>query len=500
MNVADLLTLQARATPDAVATITADVPIKYAALEAAVWSLATRFRRREELQPGQNVGLIVADPVLHLVAFLALARAGIGQFALAPPAREDRPEAALARVGAVAVITDVALPADLSLRVIQIDPGAPFGPSPSIDYGCAHEAQPDWPMMYKMSSGTTGSAKLIGASHRGTILSVRREQAAIGYRPGEALYTPVPLHFDAPKRRYLTTLASGGTAVLSSPNIMLDEFISIIERNNVAALGCVPSQAYEIAGAMPEGKRGLPSLRYIRLSAAPSDDRLREAIRDRVCPNLIVSYGCSELGPMTVAPPEMVATQPGTVGRAAPGVTLQIVDGRMRQVPAGESGLVRVRVDGMPSGYHDDAKADALHFRDGWFFPGDLGVLSATGELTLLGRADDVMIFDGMNISPREIEAALMRHPGVREAAAFPVKSAKSHQTPASAVVLEAGTSIGEVLAFGRRNLGSKAPRVILEVTQMPRNAGGKILKRELAKMAAEEIEKNAATQPAKDG
>jgi len=193
---------------------------------------------------------------------------------------------------------------------------------------------------------------------------------------------------------------------------------------------------------------------------------------------------------MTSADPDLVAQSPGTVGRPLPGVSLEVVDASDTPAPVGTIGVVRARAEGMPSAYFDDAGSTARHFRDGWFYPGDLGVLSPGGELKLLGRVDDVMISDGLKIAPMEIESVLMQHPAVREAAAFPLRSERSFQLPAAAVVLASNVRLVEVREFARARIGNRCPRIILAVSKMPRNPAGKILKRELAKLAEIEIQR----------
>jgi len=167
------------------------------------------------------------------------------------------------------------------------------------------------------------------------------------------------------------------------------------------------------------------------------------------------------------------------VGRAVDDVEVEIVDDRGGPLPPGHVGLVRVRGHALPAGYIDDPAATAAAFRDGWYHPGDLGVLSADGALLLVGRADDVINCDGTKIYPAEIEAALLEHGAVAEAAAFPLAVGGYRQIPAAAVILREPATAAALLAFCGERLGPRAPRIIHTVRGLPKTATGKVLKRE---------------------
>ena len=138
----------------------------------------------------------------------------------------------------------------------------------------------------------------------------------------------------------------------------------------------------------------------------------------------------------------------------------------------------------MATAYVGDAVATARHFRDGWFVPGDFASLDREGRLVIHGRADDMMILNGINIFPVEIERVLETHPAVAVAAAFPLASPVHGQIPMAAVELRDGhaSSGAELLAWVRRELGVRAPRHVEVVAALPRNAQGKVVKRDLAR------------------
>jgi acyl-CoA synthetase (AMP-forming)/AMP-acid ligase II len=129
----------------------------------------------------------------------------------------------------------------------------------------------------------------------------------------------------------------------------------------------------------------------------------------------------------------------------------------------------------MTTGYLDDEAATATAFRDGWFYPGDMGHRSEDGLLFLDGRSDDMMLLASINIFPAEIEHAMEALPGVVECAAFSMKSASFGDVPMLAAVVTGPIRAPDMLAYARSRLGLRAPRKIFLVDSLPRNRGGKI-------------------------
>jgi acyl-coenzyme A synthetase/AMP-(fatty) acid ligase len=182
----------------------------------------------------------------------------------------------------------------------------------------------------------------------------------------------------------------------------------------------------------------------------------------------MISYGTNHIGNVAFADATLQLTYPDTIGRPAMGVEIEIVDADHRPLPRGEIGQVRVRGEGFPTAYFDDAEATARDFRDGWYYPGDLGLLTDDNALLFKGRSDDVINFDGVKIFPGEIEQELLAHPDVAEAAAFALPSRHFLQAPAAAVRVHRPTDLPRLLEFCRQRLGVRAPENIFVVTAMP--------------------------------
>jgi long-chain acyl-CoA synthetase len=217
-------------------------------------------------------------------------------------------------------------------------------------------------------------------------------------------------------------------------------------------------------------------------SAIPID--VRRAIEQQVTPLLYVRYASTESGAIAMAGPGE-HDEAETVGRPLPGVDLQIVGPDDRPLPTGETGRIRLRALGMATGYLDGGEQAASRFRDGWFWSGDVGMLRPDGSLIVQGRQDDMMILNGVNIFPAEIERVLERHPAVHVAAALPLPSRVHGQIPVAAVELRADAVAAptELQSYAREHLGLRAPRRILVIDRLPRNSQGKIMRREIANL-----------------
>jgi acyl-coenzyme A synthetase/AMP-(fatty) acid ligase len=171
------------------------------------------------------------------------------------------------------------------------------------------------------------------------------------------------------------------------------------------------------------------------------------------------------------------------VGFPAQGVTVEIVDDNDEVVEPGIIGEIRVRKSTMAKGYLAE-RVQAFNFDDGWFYPRDLISWNKDEPLIFHGRADDVMIIDGINVYASAIEDILETHPDVAEAVAYPINSRVHGQIPVAAVILKDSvrlTDTAPLMDLCRGTLGIRAPRQIFVVHEIPRNAAGKPLRYELA-------------------
>ena len=460
--------------PARVAVIDRGRRVSYAMLDglarrAAAWAL------RGGIAPGDRVGIAIRDEFPHLLACLALLRLGCTQVTLAGHDTPEMQAALAARLGVTAVLADEGAAPPPPLPVLRFDAARIAG-----DAALAAAVLPDLPpgagAFVFPSSGTTGRPKLCLMTE-----GVMAAQAAITGGIARVRHRLATNEYSNGKRLQLQTLSVGGTEVLANNGVgrSLAETCRVfgIERLNLA-----PNRAARLAEeAARPGAEPFPGFTTIMIGGGAVPGPVRDALQRHVTRDLIVSYGCTEAGGIAMAGPHDHAAHPDSVGRPFPGVDVAIVDEGARPLPAGVSGLVRVRSAGVVQGYLDDPALTARAFRDGWFLPGDVGRFSTDGVLTLEGRVDEMMNLGTIKIFPAEIEATAEGFPGVAECAAVALRAEAHGDIPVLAVVPGPGFDAASLLAHCRARLGLRAPRKIVTVPALPRNHQGKVQRVALA-------------------
>jgi acyl-coenzyme A synthetase/AMP-(fatty) acid ligase len=459
--------------------------ITYAELLGRVQSCAAWLAREPRLSSGP-VGVTIADEVSHLVASLALLWLGIPHISL--PARDPLSRrldiAERLAVGRV-IVNDPqhALPGrDALLLTPEIHERTAGGAPPD-----AILADPNAPAIYYTSSGVTGEPKIYALSQRALAWRAGRIAESERMGPEYRSHTPVSIEDPMAKSRLITCTYLGVTSVFAGGRA--SKPLSMQELCARLHVTCLELSILQISSLMLDAGdlSPLPSHTTVYTAGAMVSRALRQQFKARFGVPLFVHYGAREFGRITSTFPEGDDDSIETVGMPVPWIDLEIVDGDGRALPHGELGEIRVRCEHMTREYHRDPVATSRHFRDGWFYPGDLGSRYAGGALCLHGRADDLMNLNGIKIFPAEIERVLEEHPDVRAAAAFARSSTAHGDIPMAAVELHASAAVGveELMACARERLGVRAPRKIIVLDALPRNAAGKVLKRELATLLA---------------
>jgi fatty-acyl-CoA synthase len=228
--------------------------------------------------------------------------------------------------------------------------------------------------------------------------------------------------------------------------------------------------------AMPDFERfDLRSLSRIGSGTAPLTRAQVERIMARFnCRDMVILYGSTEAGPVSILRPQDVVRKPETVGRAYLDVEVRLLDDDGREVPAGAVGEIAARSEFTMQEYWRNPEETARTKRDGWVRTGDLGVYDAEGFLSIVGRCKEVIRSGGESIFPAEIERVLAMHPGIREASVVGVPDPHWGEAVAAAVVLHAGATLSadEVIAHVRTHLAAyKRPRYVSFFAELPRTA-----------------------------
>ena len=314
-------------------------------------------------------------------------------------------------------------------------------------------------------------------------------------RPDGRLISLTHIDFDGAKHNiYRFLLAGGCVAFMVSKSVA--DMIDFVRGNDIDFIAGSPIHASTLLSLYRGNKVLLPRLKAFRMSSTTVPQELRTQIITRLTPNLYVGYGITEIGIIAIAPPQLVRDRPGVVGWIGSDIEAEIVGPDGEQLAAGSAGELRLRSPGMIDGYLDDPEETAKRFRDGWFYTGDRCEFAPDGALIHYGRADDVIIVDGINIQPTAIESVLLAEPAVAEAVAFGVDSERHGKTPVAAVVLAGNTTRKALYDSAKAKLGLHAPWDIMIVDALPRNTAGKIMKNKLVESYLRQVAATKQTNP----
>jgi len=337
------------------------------------------------------------------------------------------------------------------------------------------------PALVLYTSGSTGRPKGAVLSH--AALRAANESWAgpvMRLTPQDVVLAALPLaHSFGLNGALLAPLLAGGTVAILE-RFSPQETLRAIARHGVTVLPAVATMFQRMLECPGVSEAACSSLRLAVSGAAPCSWDLAEAWRRRTGVRIVRGYGMTEL----FRPISYVADDPtdlpDAIGRPVPGVEVRVVDDAEQALAAGEAGELWIRTPAAMDGYLRAEEETRAVIRDGWFRTGDLAQLSPEGFVSVVGRKKDLILRGGYSVVPGEVEAALLDHPAVAEAAVIGTPHAELGEDVAAFVTLRPGASADadELVAFCRERLAAfKCPRRLSIVTELPKSATGKVLK-----------------------
>ncbi len=508
-SLADLLRRSAQRVPDKTALVWRGRRHRYAQLDEAVNRAANALLARS-IGRGDRLALLSHNNYSFVVLAIACARIGAilvpVNFMLKPPevayilghsgAIAMVAEDALAGVAAEAIAIQVRESGTSPVRVRAViaengEP-APEGWESVADW-LAHpeDSAPDIavpdddPVQLLYTSGTESRPKGAALSSRNLIAQYVSCIVDGEMRADDIEVHALPLFHCAQQHCFLFPgLYLGATNILL-PGADPATLLAAIEAERATKLFCPPTVWIALLRHPDFDRRDLSSLRkgYYGASIMPMEI-VKELATRLPEMRLFNFYGQTEMSPVaTVLSPEDQLRKLGSAGRPCINVETRIVDDDDRPVPAGTVGEIVHRSPHATLGYWNDEEKTAEAFRGGWFHSGDLGVLDEDGYLRVVDRKKDMIKTGGENVASREVEEVLYQHPAVAEVAVFGLPHPTWIEAVTAAVVRRTGTDADaeELIAHCREHLaGFKLPKQVIFVDALPKNASGKILKREL--------------------
>jgi acyl-CoA synthetase (AMP-forming)/AMP-acid ligase II len=333
-----------------------------------------------------------------------------------------------------------------------------------------------------LTSGTTGTPKGAQRSQPDTLGPLAAMFSKIPLRACERTMIAAPLFHSWGFAHFTLGLALTSTYVLRR-RFHPEETLRATQSSGATALVVVPVMIQRILELPTETleRYDLPSLRVVAASGSALPGELATKWMDTFGDNLYNLYGSTEVAWATIATPEDLRAAPGTAGRPPRGTSVRIVDADGTDVEPGKTGRVFVGNEMAFEGYTGGGGKDVL---DGLLSSGDVGHFDSEGRLFIDGREDEMIVSGGENVFPREVEDLLSDHDQIKEVAVIGVDDEEFGQRLKAFVVLNEGADLthDEVKGYVKSNLARyKVPREVEFLDSLPRNATGKILKRELA-------------------
>jgi acyl-CoA synthetase (AMP-forming)/AMP-acid ligase II len=333
------------------------------------------------------------------------------------------------------------------------------------------------------SSGTTGLPKGVMLTHRNLVANLFQTDAADHFRDGEDVtiaFLPF-FHIYGLTVIALLGIKSGATLVVL-PKFELDSYLALVERYRATLLHVVPPVVVALAKHPAVASRDFSSVRKLFSGAAPLGADVTEQCMRRLGCVLTQGYGLTETSPVThVMPESMARLKLGSIGLPVPSTECRIVDPETgRDVAAGDAGEVWIRGPQVMRGYFNRGdETRAAIDAEGWFRTGDIGRADADGYFFIVDRLKELIKYKGMQVPPAELEAVLLSHPAVADAAVVPFADEEAGEIPRAFVVRKGAATAEELMAFVAKQVASyKKVRRLEFVDAIPKSASGKILRR----------------------
>ena len=475
MATAEFIAFHASERPDAIALVVGDREIAYADFDRDLGGMA-RALATLGVAPGNLVAVAADDYYLHCLLLIALEAAGAASASF-PPQEGESHRPLLSR--ADLVLTEPGCPVvgarrhhSMTAEWLQA-----VWALPSDDRSAAAAIAADAPVRLSRTSGTTGTMKTLVLPRQQHENRLQRYAAIHQFIETSRFLLTMPLAVFPIYGPAMACLRSGGTLVFEPSTRMTS--VQALSAHGITDVALMPLHLKQMLDSLPADFRTPPRL-TVYVFGAPISAALRQQALARLATVVYGSYGCNEAGFISIA---RAGDDDGT-GTVWPDVQVEVVGDDDLPVPNGEIGRIRVRNEFMVDGYLDDPEATRRMFRDGWFYPGDSGILEDPRRLRVLGRSDELLNVGGVKYSPDDLESLIARDAHVRDVAVCSRRNATGLEEVCVLVVTD---GIGDhdlqarVLgALHRLQLGHVR---IFKLDVIPRTAAGKIQRSRLGSL-----------------
>jgi acyl-CoA synthetase (AMP-forming)/AMP-acid ligase II len=450
--------------------------VSYAELAERVHAVASGLAA-EGIAQGDTVALLSPNCLEWPVAFLAAASLGAVVSTLNPLLTPAEVATQLRAGGAKAAIAaaplrDAVAAVDRVFTLDALPVGAGSPPTVSIDPARDLAALP-------FSSGTTGLSKGVMLTHRNLVANMEQLRAVHRIGEDDVLIGVLPFFHIYGQTVVVNVGLSQGATIVVMPRFDMTAFLDLLERHRVTRAHVAPPLVLGLAKAPGVEDRDL-ALRILISGAAPLDAEMARLVGERLRAPVRQAYGMTEASPVThfTADEDAEETDPGTVGRLVPLTEARLVDPESGE--DADSGELWIRGPQVMRGYlGDDAATAATLTEDGWLRTGDVARVEAGECFRVVDRVKELIKYKGYQVPPAELEAVLIGHPAVADAAVVPMPHEQGGEAPKACVVPAGELDPGELMTWvAERVAPYKRIRAVEVVDEIPKSPSGKILRR----------------------
>ena len=486
MNIVEPILFQCQRQPPAAAIC---VPgsgiglISYRRLEHFIHNV-TRRLLDAGVAKGHVIAIDMQDVIFHAVVLLALTRLG----AVTVSIRETDD---VLPIKVDALISDSDARPGAMIKALRVDMSWTEGNgSPVEDLLLPQTAAADLCRII-LTSGTTSTPKAVAMSHGMVAQRIARHLSVFGNRLGDCsrIYCDVPVSSSLGFQFLIYTLQRGGTVFF--PGDDFQSTLPAIEQYKVQCIVGSPGGFENLLrwfDLVPEYQSNIDLL---LCAGAVLSQTLSDRLRARICSHLVTYYGSTEASMSAVAHAHELSEFPQAVGFVTPGVTIETVDASGAVLPAGTEGYIRLKTVYAVDHYFRNPEETAKVFRDGWFYPGDIGRVTPENILIIAGREQAVLNLGGDKINPETIELVLSQYPNVSEAAVFGAPNEYGNGEIVAAVVSQKPTDQDVLKAYCAARLPPQfTPTKIYFVDSLPHNDMGKVDRNRLPEWTSQKAQR----------
>ena len=448
------------------------------------------------LGPGDTIAIMAPNLPEYAIAFHGAAVAGVAISTINPTYTAEEVRFQLRDSGAKLLIT-IAMFVDTAKEAVEgtdvtdiyVIGDAPDGTLPVTSLFSEPITQvpvdiDDQVVVLPYSSGTTGLPKGVMLTHRNLVANLCQIEGGLAVEEGEVALAVLPFFHIYGMQVLMNGLLAQGITIVTVPRFDLEQVLGLIQDKKVTRFFAVPPIVLALAKHPLVDNYDLSSLRQVFSGAAPLSAELALEAGARINCEVVQGYGMTELSPVShLTPPGRFKA--GTSGITVPNAECRIVDpetGEDRGV--GERGELWVRGPMVMKGYLNNPEATAATIdADGWLHTGDVAIIDDDGHMTVVDRVKELIKYKGFQVAPAELEALLLTHPAIADAAVIGVPDDEAGEIPKAFIVLKPGQELAaaDVTDFTAQHVATyKVIHEVAFVEAIPKSASGKILRRML--------------------